>query len=53
VIWLIDGACKWQPAFRTGFRDMINSAGQGQPSWLHWFYSLTHNAFTPHPYVSA
>jgi nitrite reductase (NO-forming) len=53
VIWLIDGAFKWQPAFRTGFRDMINSAGQGQPSWLHWFYTFTHNVFTPHAYVWA
>jgi nitrite reductase (NO-forming) len=53
VIWLIDGAFKWQSGFSHQFRDMINSAGQGQPSWLHWFYTFTHNVFTPHPYAWA
>jgi uncharacterized membrane protein YphA (DoxX/SURF4 family) len=53
VIWLIDAAFKWQSGFAHQFRDMINSAGQGQPSWLHWFYSFTHNVFTPHPYAWA
>jgi uncharacterized membrane protein YphA (DoxX/SURF4 family) len=53
VIWLIDAVFKWQSGFAHGFRDMINSAGQGQPSWLHWFYTFTHNVFTPHPYVWA
>jgi nitrite reductase (NO-forming) len=53
LIWLIDAGFKWQSGFGHQFRDMINSAGQGQPSWLHWFYTFTHNVFTPHPYVWA
>lgn len=53
VIWLIDAGFKWQSGFAHGFRDMVNAAGQAQPSWLHWFYTLTHNVFTPHPYVWA
>lgn len=53
TIWLIDAAFKWQPGFHKGFADMVNSAGQGQPSWLHWFYTLTHNVFTPHAYAWA
>jgi uncharacterized membrane protein YphA (DoxX/SURF4 family) len=53
MVWLIDAGFKWQSGFVHGFRDMVNSAGQGQPSWLHWFYTLTHNVFTPHPYVWA
>jgi uncharacterized membrane protein YphA (DoxX/SURF4 family) len=53
LIWLIDAGFKWQPGFRSQFRDMINSAGQGQPSWLHWFFRLTHDIFTPNPAVWA
>jgi nitrite reductase (NO-forming) len=52
-VWLIDAGFKWQSGFAHGFRDMINSAGQGQPSWLHWFYTFTHNVFTPHPFAWA
>jgi nitrite reductase (NO-forming) len=53
VVWLIDAGFKWQSGFAHGFGDMINSAAQGQPSWLHWFYTFTHNAFTPHAYAWA
>jgi uncharacterized membrane protein YphA (DoxX/SURF4 family) len=53
VIWLIDGFFKWRPGFHKEFVDMVNSSGQGQPSWLHWFYRLTHDVITPHPHVWA
>ncbi len=53
LVWLIDAAFKWQPGFPAGFRDMVNGAAQGQPSWLHWFYTLTHDVFTPHPQLWA
>lgn len=53
IIWLIDAAFKWQSGFVHDFRDMVNAAGQGQPGWLHWFYTLSHNVFAPHPYVWA
>ncbi|MDA8068069.1 MAG: DoxX family protein [Actinomycetota bacterium] len=53
AIWLIDAGFKWQPGFARGFSGMINAAGQGQPRWLHWFYTLTQHVFTPHPYVWA
>lgn len=53
VIWLIDGFFKWRPGFHKEFVDMVNSAGQGQPSWLHWFFRLTHDVITPHPHVWA
>jgi nitrite reductase (NO-forming) len=53
LIWLIDAGFKWQSGFAQGFKDMVNSAGQGQPGWLHWFYTFTHNVFTPHPYAWA
>jgi nitrite reductase (NO-forming) len=53
VIWLIDGFFKWRPGFHKDFVDMVNSAGQAQPSWLHWFFRLTHDVVTPHPHVWA
>ena len=53
VIWLIDGFFKWRPGFHKDFVDSINSAGQGQPSWLHWFFRFTHDVITPHPHVWA
>jgi nitrite reductase (NO-forming) len=53
VIWLIDGFFKWRPGFHKDFLDMVNSAGQGQPSWLHWFFRLTRDAITPYPHLWA
>jgi len=39
LIWVIDAALKWQPAFKAEFTGMLRSAGQGQPGWLHgWFH---------------
>lgn len=49
AIWLIDAGFKWQSGFVHDFGGMVNAAGQGQPSWLHWFFTLTHNVFTPDP----
>ncbi len=48
LIWGIDAAFKWQPAFKTGFLDQIKGAGAGQPSWLggwfnFWVRLLSHN----------
>jgi uncharacterized membrane protein YphA (DoxX/SURF4 family) len=48
VIWGIDAAFKWQPAFRAGFLDQIKGAAAGQPSWLNgwfnfWIHLLSHN----------
>lgn len=51
VIWLIDGFFRWRPGFHKEFVDSINTASQGQPSWLHWFYRLTHDVITPHPHI--
>jgi thiosulfate dehydrogenase [quinone] large subunit len=43
LIWAIDASFKWLPAFRNGFLDQINTAAQGQPSWLNfWFNFWTH-----------
>ena len=38
LIWLIDGWFKFQPGLVDQFPDMITTAGDGQPAWLHgWF----------------
>ncbi len=48
LIWGIDAAFKWQPAFKSGFLDQIQGAAVGQPSWLQgwfnfWIHLLGHN----------
>jgi uncharacterized membrane protein YphA (DoxX/SURF4 family) len=53
TMWAIDAIFKWRPAFRTSFLDQIKSAGDGQPSWLHgwfsfWVHFLAHN---PHAFA--
>jgi uncharacterized membrane protein YphA (DoxX/SURF4 family) len=38
IIWLIDAVLKWQPGFRSGYVAITNMEAQGQPGWLHpWF----------------
>jgi nitrite reductase (NO-forming) len=48
LMWGVDAAFKWQAAFRTGFLDQIKAAADGQPAWLHgwfsfWIHLLSHN----------
>jgi len=43
IIWLIDAVLKWLPGFRSGYMGMIMGAGQGQPGWLHWWFSFWTN----------
>ncbi len=43
VIWAIDATLKWMPGFRASYLDSVQSAGQGQPGWLHpWFHFWYH-----------
>lgn len=54
LMWAIDAGFKWQPAFKAGFLDQIKSAADGQPSWLHgwfsfWIHFLAHN---PHVFAA-
>jgi len=38
VVWLIDASLKWLPGFRSSFAEQIQQAADGQPAWLHgWF----------------
>jgi nitrite reductase (NO-forming) len=37
-MWVVDASFKWRSSFRTSFLSQVQSAGQGQASWLHsWF----------------
>lgn len=52
-MWAINAAFKWQSTFRNGFLDLIKSAADGQPDWLHgwfnfWVKLLSHN---PHSWA--
>jgi len=47
IIWLIDAILKWLPGFRSGYIGMISDAGQGQPGWLHWWFSFWTNLQRP------
>lgn len=48
VIWAIDAVLKWLPGFRTGYVPMIKMAAQGQPGWLHPWFSFWMSAQDPH-----
>lgn len=48
VIWLIDAVMKWLPGFRSGYASMIKGAAQGQPGWLHPWFSFWMNLQDPH-----
>ncbi len=38
IVWLIDGALKFQPGVADSLAGMISDAGRGQPAWLEpWF----------------
>jgi len=48
LMWAINAVLKWQPAFRNGFLNQVESAADGQPQWLHgwfqfWSQFLSHN----------
>ncbi|MGA2470090.1 MAG: hypothetical protein ABSG64_05315 [Solirubrobacteraceae bacterium] len=53
MIWAIDAQFKWRAGFRDEFKGIIQSAGQGQPSWLHWFFTFTNNVFASSPHAWA
>jgi uncharacterized membrane protein YphA (DoxX/SURF4 family) len=40
AIWAVDAALKWQPAFRANFGRIVSGVGDGQPSFLGWWFRL-------------
>ena len=49
IIWLVDAGFKWQPGFRNGYMDMLMSQGEGEPSWMHWWFTFWKDLEHPHP----
>jgi uncharacterized membrane protein YphA (DoxX/SURF4 family) len=49
IIWLIDAVLKWLPGFRSTYVAATSGVAQGQPGWLHWWFSFWVNMQTPHP----
>ena len=40
VIWSVDAALKWQPAFQANFSQIVAGVAQGQPGFLSWWFSI-------------
>jgi nitrite reductase (NO-forming) len=53
VIFAIDAFFKWRVGFQETFLDIIKQAGEGQPSWLHWWFEFWTDAIQPHHHVWA
>lgn len=47
IVWLIDASLKWLPGFRTSFVGTVQEAGDGQPTWLHGWFSFWVNLIQP------
>jgi len=50
VIWPIDAILKWLPGFRSGYMDELMGQSDGQPGWLHGWFSFWINL--QHPRVT-
>jgi uncharacterized membrane protein YphA (DoxX/SURF4 family) len=40
LIWAVDAALKWQPAFQANFSQIVSGVAQGQPGFLSWWFSI-------------
>lgn len=40
LMWAVDAAFKWSPSFTNGFLGQVQSAAEGQPAWLHSWFSF-------------
>jgi len=49
VVWLVDAAFKWLPAYRSGFLDQLRAGARGQPAWLQPWFHLILGLAAPRP----
>ncbi|MGH9121417.1 MAG: multicopper oxidase domain-containing protein, partial [Acidimicrobiales bacterium] len=47
VIWAIDATLKWLPGFRSNYMPTIKAMADGQPGWLHPWFSFWINLQEP------
>ena len=53
IVWGIDAAFKWTPAFLNGLPDMIGSMISGQPQWIASWLNFWLNSINFAPHVFA
>lgn len=53
VVFAIDAFFKWRIGFHKTFVTVIKEAGDGQPSWLHWWFKFWLDTISPHHHVWA
>ena len=53
VIFAIDAFFKWRIGFHRTFVTVVKEAGEGQPSWLHWWFKFWLDTVSPHHHVWA
>jgi nitrite reductase (NO-forming) len=53
VIFAIDAFFKWRVGFHQTFVEIVKKAGEGQPSWLHWWFKFWLETVSPHHHVWA
>jgi len=49
VLWLIDAGFKWQPGFRKQYMDLLMSEGQGNATWMNWWFDFWKDLEHPYP----
>ncbi len=49
VIWAIDAAFKWAPAFQKSYLSQVVAAAQGQPGWILWLFHLAERVIALDP----
>jgi nitrite reductase (NO-forming) len=52
-VWAIDAVFKWKLGFHKEFVDLVKKSGEGQPSWLNWWFKFWTDTISPHPHVWA
>ena len=53
LVWAIDAAFKWQPAFQTGFVTYLTGALNGQPVWVTAWIGFWINVVQVNPHLFA
>lgn len=53
IIWAIDASFKWRPIFQNSFLAQVQTAAQGQPSWLLWIYQSAESVIRLDPHLFA
>lgn len=52
-MWAIDASFKWRSTFRDNFLSVVQSAGQGQASWLHGWFNFWSTILAHNPHMFA